>query len=228
MKQKTSFRLVRSKRKSVGLEIQADGALLVRAPLDLARREIEALVAKKAGWIAEKQALVLARLPAAHQYASGELFWFLGKACPLHVTGSPAPPAGGGQLYFSAGQFFLENVPARHAPALFTRWYQIQARAVIGKRAAELAARHGFHFASLRITSARTRWGSCSSRATLSFAWRLVMAPPEVIDYVIVHELCHLAHPNHSPAFWAAVAALDPACAAHRAWLHTHSSQLVI
>jgi predicted metal-dependent hydrolase len=229
-----SFRLVRSRRKSVALVVEADGSLTVRAPLRLARKQIESLVAEKQAWVRQKQAEALTRQPAVHQYAAGEEFWLLGRRYPLRLSSQ------GNGLRFTGSEFVLSwgqaaDVSRRDAMAtplrrdaiatLFTDWYRQQARQHLAERASLLAARHGFRFQRLGITSARTRWGSCSARGSLSFTWRLVMAPLEIIDYVVVHELCHLAHHNHGPEFWAAVAAILPDWAARRAWLKKNGGQ---
>ena len=82
-------------------------------------------------------------------------------------------------------------------------------------------------YARIAIRGQRTRWGSCSSRGTLSFNWRLALAPPSVLDYVVVHELCHLREPNHSPRFWALVAERRPGWRAERDWLREHGEELL-
>jgi predicted metal-dependent hydrolase len=79
----------------------------------------------------------------------------------------------------------------------------------------------------IQIRDQRSRWGSCSTRGTLSFNWRLVLAPFEVLDYVVVHELCHLREPNHSQRFWTLVEERRPAWRTHRDWLHEHGPELL-
>ncbi len=79
----------------------------------------------------------------------------------------------------------------------------------------------------IEIRDQRTRWGSCSTRGTLSFNWRLVLAPYDVLDYVVVHELCHLREPNHSHRFWRLVETRRPAWREHRDWLHVHGPELL-
>jgi len=93
---------------------------------------------------------------------------------------------------------------------------------LVGKEAPLLGVRAG----SIAIRDQRTRWGSCSSRGTLSFNWRLVLAPLEVAEYVVVHELCHLREPNHSPRFWQLVAAARPGYRGERRWLAEHGWEL--
>lgn len=89
-------------------------------------------------------------------------------------------------------------------------FFKKEAKKYIVARCEELAQKYGFTFHSIRITSAKGRWGSCSSRKTLNFSYRLIMAPKASIDYVIIHELCHLRQMNHSAKFWAEVAAIMP------------------
>jgi len=110
----------------------------------------------------------------------------------------------------------------------FEQWYKAQALKVLSERVRYYAAKHGFQPGRIRISSARTRWGSCSSKGTLSFTWRLVMAPLEVIDYVVIHELVHLKVKNHSKTFWGSVAALMPDYKKYVAWLKKNGSFLTL
>ncbi len=97
--------------------------------------------------------------------------------------------------------------------------YRNLARECITKRASYYAAQLGVTYSSIRIAEQKTRWGSCSSRGTLSFHWRLILAPPAVMDYVVVHEVCHLIHMDHSPDFWAEVESLMPDYKVYKTWL---------
>jgi predicted metal-dependent hydrolase len=101
------------------------------------------------------------------------------------------------------------------------------ARELVTMVAEEEAGALGVAFRRIEIRDQRTRWGSCSPKGTLSFNWRLVLAPFEVLDYVVVHELCHLREPNHSPRFWHLVAARRPAWKTHRAWLREYGAELL-
>ena len=104
---------------------------------------------------------------------------------------------------------------------------RLGARELVSAVAEEEAARLGVRYERIRIGGQRTLWGSCSSRGTLSFNWRLVLAPPEVLDYVVVHELCHLRVPNHSRRFWALVERQRPHWREQRAWLREHGPELL-
>jgi predicted metal-dependent hydrolase len=105
-----------------------------------------------------------------------------------------------------------------------------QGRAIVADRAAEIATREaaaiGASFKRIAIRDQRTRWGSCSTTGTLSFNWRLALAPPAVLDYIVVHEVCHLREHNHSPRFWALVAERRPDHRAHADWLRRHGHEL--
>jgi predicted metal-dependent hydrolase len=101
-----------------------------------------------------------------------------------------------------------------------------RARALLHQLAAAEGERLGVGFRGIAIRDQRTRWGSCSSRGMLSFNWRLVLAPLEVAEYVVVHELCHLREPNHSPRFWQLVAAARPSYREQRRWLADHGWEL--
>jgi predicted metal-dependent hydrolase len=101
------------------------------------------------------------------------------------------------------------------------------ARELVEMVADEEAQALGVGFRQIQIRDQRTRWGSCSSRGTLSFNWRLALAPFEVLDYVVVHEVCHLRQPNHSPRFWQLVAARRPGWRAQCDWLRAHGAELL-
>ena len=99
-----------------------------------------------------------------------------------------------------------------------------QARTVLTRKSDEYAKRLGVSYQKIRIGNQRTRWGSCSSKGTISYNWRLILMPEEIMDYVVVHELCHLLEMNHSPRFWRLVAEVLPDYAKRRTWLKQHGN----
>lgn len=121
----------------------------------------------------------------------------------------------------------LSQAEAKRLEILEKR-YKNAARARFEARTAYYHTLTGGHYTSITIRDQKTRWGSCSSRGTLSFNYRLVYAPPRVLDYVVVHELCHLTHMNHSKDFWDMVGSVMPDYKACKNWLKEHGHELTI
>lgn len=208
--------IIHSRRKTFALIIEPDGSLTVRAPLRASQAQIERLVHEKADWIKTKQNWVRSQpaKPGPKTYTAGELFYYLGEKIPLEIV-----PASSPALRLEDGRFQLARRSLSHASDVFAGWYRRQARQVIGERLAMRAGELGLVYGGPRITSAQMRWGSCGPKGTLNFSWRLVMAPPQVIDYVIVHELAHLTIRDHSRRFWEQVARWAPDYKQQVAWL---------
>ena len=216
--------LVHSRRKTVALIIQRDGTLTVRAPLRMPAIHIQEFVQNHAEWIREKQAQAQASPPPPKKhYVDGETFLFLGKAYPLTIVARQRSA-----LTFSGDKFHLANSNLPKARQVFIRWYKAQALRIISERVAFHAEKNKFTCRKIRISSARTRWGSCSTNGTLSFTWRLVLALPEVIDYVVVHELAHTQIRNHSPNFWHRVAEIMPKYKRYVSWLKKNGRFLTL
>lgn len=215
--------LIRSRRRTIAILVQRDGKVVVRAPLSAPEIWIRQFVESKAGWISAKKAEAAKMAPGtANKFSAREGFLFLGQEYALNVV-----PGQRAALRFEQGFFLSKNhLPA--APALFESWYRAAARRVLGERVRLYAEQFGLRYAKIRITGARTRWGSCSSTGTLSFSWRLVMAPLEVVDYVVLHELAHLKVQNHSAAFWAEVARMLPQYKLRRDWLKQNGRRLTL
>jgi len=216
--------IIRTKRKSIALIVEPDGRLVVRAPMRISDADIKHLVKQKERWIREKQKQVKDKSTQSTQkvYKDGEEFLYLGKSYQLKIVADLNPA-----LVLSR-KFYLSRRALPKAEIVFTEWYREQARAVISERVKLYAARHGFKYRKIRITSARTRWGSCSSMGNLNFTWRLVMAPPEVIDYVVVHELAHLRVNNHSKEFWKQVERIMPDYKQRLKWLKENGRKLTL
>ncbi|MFZ1736132.1 MAG: SprT family zinc-dependent metalloprotease [Candidatus Moraniibacteriota bacterium] len=209
------YTLVRSKRKSVALFVARDATLTVRAPLWTSVGCIESFVERNVDWIRRTLERMQAHLCVSlHQYGEGERFWYLGEQYPLRISAT-----GKYSLNFSNGEFFLAERFRSRAKDRLLAWYRREAKKVLLERVAFFVQKHGLVYRSVRINTARTRWGSCSGKGNLNFTFRLVMAPISVIDYVVAHELAHLAHPNHSRKFWQAVAVMCPNFERERRWL---------
>ena len=216
-------RLVRSHRKTVAIVIERDGRLTVRAPLHLSGLRIQAFVESHADWIAKNRTrMQAASPPPARRFVEGETFLYLGHAYPLNLVSALQPA-----LVFDGVSFRLAKSSLPKAEETFVRWYKQQARHLIAERVLAIAGKYGFRYQKIRISSARTRWGSCSSRGTLSFTYRLIMAPTQVLDYVVMHELVHTQIKNHSKNFWNKVGELMPDYRSQLAWLKKNGIFLI-
>jgi predicted metal-dependent hydrolase len=214
--------IIRSKRKTLALIVKPDGSILVRAPLRASRAVIEEFVRKNTQWIEKHRAKALAApLPAPRRYGPGEAFLYLGTAYPLEIVN------GQKESLRLDGSFKLAASHQKDAAQAFERWYREQARQVLTERVEFFARQYDFQYKHIRITSARTRWGSCSATGSLSFSWRLILAPLAVVDSVVVHELVHTVFHNHSKQFWHRVGTILPDYQEHRRWLREHGRQLL-
>ena len=178
-------------------------------------------VDRHAGWIGVR----LARLPTGTPFGPG---------ASVPVRGVPHAivhrPGARGTVWAEVGEDGPELCVSGEAPFVARRvqdWLIRQARADLAEAVACHAAAIGTVPKRLTLRDTTSRWGSCSSTGALNFSWRLVMAPPHVLDYLAAHEVAHLRHMNHSAAFWATVAALDPAYEAAEAWLKKHGTGLM-
>ena len=214
--------IIRTKRKSIALIVQRDGSLTVRAPLRASEKEINRIVEKKAEWIKAKQKLVKSVYPVAKpkEFVNGEGFWYLGKIHRLSIVDDEI------LLLNLNGNFYISRTNLPTAEAIFTKWYRKQAEQIISERVQWYAAKHGFDYSQVKITSARTRWGSCNSKGILCFTWRLVMAPVPVIDYVAVHELLHTQVKNHSRVYWSKLRLILPDYKQRIEWLEINGHLL--
>lgn len=215
--------LIRSKRRTIALIVERDGTLTVRAPMHASNADIHSFVQEQAQWILRKQEGIKL-IPEVRRkgYVDGEKFLYLGSSFDLELVPPQRP-----LLQFENG-FRLSRTGQHRGASLFTRWYKERAFEVISGRVAGYAARYGLTPKQVRVTSARTRWGSCSPNGNLNFSWRLVMAPLEVIDYVVVHELSHLRVSNHSGRFWMVVESMLPDYKQRRKWLREHGETLTL
>jgi len=217
-------RIIRSKRRTIGLQITDDGQLIVRAPWKADEATIREVVIRHRKWIERtRQKIKIQREQTPPRvFKDGEQFLYLGKYYPLQLVKHQETP-----LRFAEG-FFIAHSFLPEAALLFFDWYWNQARKIIIERVQYFAAQHHFTYRQVKISNARTRWGSCSAKGNLNFTWRLIMAPLPVIDYVVVHELVHLKIKNHSRQFWNRVEELMPDYRQHKKWLKENGHRLRI
>jgi predicted metal-dependent hydrolase len=221
----TIDKIVRSARKSIGIEIGKDASLIVRAPKNTPIETIEKVVSEKERWIREKQQLMRERIESIpdRKFESGETLLLLGKEYPLLVSEDAMP-----HVSFSGYKFVLRKRYQGQARRLFFVWYRKKAAEIIPPRVEHYARLHSISYDKVNVSWAAGRWGSASSKGTLNFSWRLAMAPIMVIDYVVVHELAHILEPNHSRRFWDRVAEMYPNYQRARRWIADNGHLLTL
>jgi predicted metal-dependent hydrolase len=199
------------------LRISADGeGVIVVIP---ARKRFEdgvAIARQHAEWISDR----LQALPERVPFADGTVLPIHGgPRLVRHIREERAGVREEGDMLIVGGS--AEGLPRR-----IEAWLRREARRLLTERADAQAERLGRSPARISIRDTRSRWGSCSSAGALSFSWRLILAPPEVLDYVVAHEMAHLAQRGHGPEFWRTVAQLTKHVDAGRAWLRRHGRDL--
>jgi predicted metal-dependent hydrolase len=228
-----NYVLKRSKRKTMALHIR-DGILEVRAPMRVSKRRIEQFVKFKADWITDKLAKSAAQFEKRESFELnyGDMILFRGKEYPIEVrpvAQCPIEPHykfDGQLIYFgyigrngdygdcsnignsrNCDSIFCidPNLDSERIMAACIEIYKKKARDYLPARTLEIAKTIGVKPSAIKINGAKRRWGSCSSKGSINFSWRLMMAGDDVIDYVITHELAHLLELNHSPKFWSVV-----------------------
>ena len=209
------YTVVRSARrkKTVTITLDRDRHVVVAAPLKTRNADIEAIVRKRAGWILRKLHEEDSR-PQPRQLVSGESLYYLGRTVPLHVqtTDGLTPSVNLEDRTFRIEcPEYLEGEERRTAlREALMRWYWGRADETIRQSVELWQPRAGRKPARISLGDQKSLWGSCSSKGSLRFNWRIVMAPLALIDYVVVHELCHLVVANHSDRFWEQVARVMP------------------
>ncbi len=208
-------KIIRSRRKTVALQITDDATLIVRAPFEVNEQTIKNIVTRHLNWIRKKRDEILSRDPkfVKKEFVNGEGFLYLGKYYRLTIVDGQNEP-----LVFKNG-FFLSRAYLPIAREVFVNWYREKAYEKIVERVEWYAKKRGFRYNRINITNAQKRWGSCSPKGNLNFSWRLIMAPLPVIDYVVVHELVHLEEKTHTKSFWNKVKMLIPDYEKHENWL---------
>jgi len=225
-----TYTVIRSpKRNTTSIIIRDDNQVEVRAPKRIPTVQIEAFVQQKSAWIRKKLHFNRAvRTPfQAKSFQQGEAFQFRGKAYTLELQ------QGRRHVQIYAGGLIPNKLIVTHPAATadttrkqITAWYRQQAEAHFTDRCSSIATRIGKSPCSVGVKAYKSRWGTCFHDGRIYFNWRLIMAPDDIIDYVVTHELCHLIHPNHSTAYWSLVRAHKPYYQQAAQWLKINGASL--
>ena len=211
------------RRKTASIKIE-DGSVRVIVPLRLSTARIEQLVQKRLSWIRHKlreQAEVV--LPAPKEYVSGESFTYLGRNYRLKLLESNLST-----VKLRGGRLELRRTEPEAVREALLGWYRAHALQRLTEKTRRYAKLLQVEPESVTVKDYKARWGACSSTGRITYNWRIIIAPHRIVDYVVVHELCHLKHMNHSPAYWRAVKHELPDYQERRVWLKSHSQELVV
>lgn len=211
--------------KSATIKVE-DGTVFVVVPRELPQERISKLLKDKNRWIKEKINLHRDAQPVSNkQYVSGESFPYLGRNYRLKVHQGFYQP-----IKLSNGRFTVTLLAGTDNPEMIRdsllSWFKQHAEAKLIEKAKRYAAMLDVKCTSVGIKTYKSRWGSCSPEGDIDFNWKIIMAPNRIVDYVVVHELCHLIHHDHSPKFWREVERMMPNYAECKEWLKVNGAKL--
>lgn len=223
-----TYEVLRSRRKTADIVIERDGAIVVRAPQTATDKQIADIVKAKHYWIYKALAewRDLNATKVLREFKSGEGFLYLGRAYRLSLTSEQDAP-----LQLKNGLFSLrrdladdgDDTPAKEA---FKSYYTAKGNTRIKDRVAYYAPKIGVTYRGLDVRDLGNKWASCSPAGKLAFHWKCMMAPLTIIDYIVVHELCHFHHRDHTDSFWNEVDKVLPDYNERKDWLRKHGAGL--
>jgi predicted metal-dependent hydrolase len=220
------YEVVRSRRATADIVVERDGRIIVRAPKHVPDERVEDIVEAKRYWIyktlAEWRDLNATRV--LREYRNGEGFLYLGRSHRLLLVAHQEEP-----LLLKDGRFCLrrdivDRGDIGAAQAAFRDYYIVRGIERIAGRVTYYAPKVGVKPVQVDVRELGNRWASCSPRGRLAFHWKCMMAPQTVIDYIVVHELCHFHHRDHTEAFWNEVDKVMPAYRERKEWLRVHGA----
>lgn len=227
------YGIVRTNRKTVGINIDLEEGVVVRSPKKINDEKIEEIVKKKSDWILKKLEKLgeIKDKPAPKEFMSGEKLPYIGRRYRLKVKKDEDIKKAKVKLY--QGKFIVkvnpnlkDNKRRETIRDEFISWYREHAVHKINERVDKYKDKVGVEPNKVKVKKQKKRWGSCSSKGNLNFNWKLIMAPMSIIDYLVVHELTHLLHSNHSRDFWETVETIIPDYEQKQEWLRVNGNRL--
>ncbi len=230
------YKIIRSSRRrfSSSISITPERGVTVSVPPWASLSAIESLVREKADWINKTlKRLNISNPKKTKRYVDGENHLYFGEEYPLTVV--PATGIATARLNFLYNKFEA-RVPAHHAPPAqrkelkeaMIRWYLDNGKRIITEKVNHFTKVLGVAYNRIVLKRVSSIWGSCSHKNNLNFNRKLIMAPHAIVDYVVIHEVCHLIHHHHRKSFWELVKSLDPDYKAHMRWLKQNHHLLTI
>ena len=212
-------KIIRSKRKTLSLTINENAELIIRAPKRLSIEKIQDFINEKENWINRKKRLIENQIKDVTSNHNKLLY--LGNLFPINVEQN-----GSKELFFTGEEFIANSIEPDSLSLSIKKWYKNKFKEIALPRVAYFANKHNLMVNQVRIKNQKTMWGSCSYKNNINLNYLLLMAPMGVIDYVIVHELVHTIHRNHSTDFWDSVESIMPEFQEHKRWLKKNGYKL--
>ena len=221
--------IVRSRRRTAALHIVGN-ELQVRVPNQVRDESIIEILQKKRPWIRRK-VVQLKEVPVSQpkEFVSGEAFPFLGQNFRLKVQEGHrvGVQLSEGYLLATVRPFEVGEQRKQRIQQYLKSWYRSRAEERLQEKVERYSKQIGVSPKGLRVREFKSKWGSCDSRGTIAFNLNLIKAPHPIVDYVVIHELCHMIQPNHSKNFWKEVEKYDASYKEHRAWLKQRAGELI-
>jgi len=211
--------ITRSNRQTLSLSILKDGQVVVKAPLRMDNETISKFVREKQSWISEKLAFLQSNRQKFDDIISYKKFLLFGNRYDLKLSSVKKIQTSKEDMCI----FMPKSTPEDKIFAKLKAWYKKQAKQILEERTAYLSSLIKIAPNSIRINDTKGRWGACNSKGQISFNFRVIMLEPQIIDYVIIHELCHLVEMNHSRRFWSLVSSFLPNAAIQKQKIKEYS-----
>jgi predicted metal-dependent hydrolase len=225
-----SFDIIYKKRKSMSISIDFFGKVEVQAPKGTPEERVLQSLEEKWEWIQQrlKETQERARGPMTKVYDHGETFLYLGKTHPIQISQDINIKQDFVVFEEDKLQIFVKQLEDDKIKQALKRFYYQQCKALVGSSIKSYQGNFKVKPRSIRISDSKTTWGTCDSKLQLTFNWRLAMAPQKVIDYVVVHEMCHMVHLNHDRSFWRLVGKIMPDYKEQENWLTLSSWKMTV
>ncbi|TDP94678.1 hypothetical protein C7957_11013 [Halanaerobium saccharolyticum] len=229
-----NYEIIRTRRKTMGIIVDHERNLIVRSPKNTAETKIEEVLKKKTNWILSKLKEMdkIKPAPKEKEFMTGEKLPYLGRRYRLEVNPVEISKV---EVKLYQGKFIidypveLEEKKEQRREKIrvaLIEWYREHAKEKINERVDKYKVKLDVEPNNVVVKKQKKRWGSCSSKDNLNFNWKIIMAPMSIVDYLVVHELTHLIHDNHSRDFWATVAAVIPDIKEKKEWLKVNGKRL--
>ena len=215
----TQYKVIRSNRRTLSISINENAELIVRAPHQLSMNKIHDFINEKKKWVNKQQKIINIRL--SDSAFDKDMALMLGSLYPIKIKTDQSE-----KLTFNGEEFLVRSSDQELIHSSLKKWYKKKFREVAIPRLTYFADQYNLSVNQVRIKEQKTLWGSCSSRNNINLNYLLIMAPMNVIDYVIIHELAHTIHRNHSSHFWKTVESMMPNFKESKTWLKDYGYKL--